>query len=101
MLKKYVKCLNKIGENVDAQSLVQALCWKRNLEGVVEANFTGRLERERRVDEILESNTDALSKVQQIMRLGVDEEDAEEIVSRQQLGLGSPVYYERLDNYYD
>lgn len=52
---------------------------------------------ERRLEEILFSNTDPVSKVQQIIRLGFDPEVADEIVERHQIGTQSPVYYERLD----
>ncbi|HVQ44857.1 MAG TPA: hypothetical protein VMT30_07925 [Candidatus Saccharimonadia bacterium] len=52
---------------------------------------------EQRIDEILFSNTDSLSKVQSIMRLGFDAEVADEIVERHQVGTRTPVYYERLD----
>jgi hypothetical protein len=52
---------------------------------------------EQRLDEILFSNVDALTKVQQIIRLGFDAEVADEIVERHQTGVQAPVYYERLD----
>jgi hypothetical protein len=52
---------------------------------------------ERRLEEILFSNTDPVSKVQQIIRLGFDPEVADEIVERHQIGTQSPVYYERID----
>jgi hypothetical protein len=52
---------------------------------------------ERRLEEILFSNTDPVSKVQQIIRLGFDPEVADEIVERHQIGTQTPVYYERLD----
>ena len=52
---------------------------------------------ERRLEEILFSNTDPVSKVQQIIRIGFDPEIADEIVERHQIGTQSPVYYERLD----
>ncbi|MDB5178717.1 MAG: hypothetical protein JWN01_660 [Patescibacteria group bacterium] len=52
---------------------------------------------ERRLEEILFSNTDLVSKTQQIIRLGFDPEIADEIVERHQIGTQSPVYYERLD----
>ena len=52
---------------------------------------------EHRLEEILFSNTDPVSKVQQIIKLGFDPEIADEIVERHQLGSQSPVYYERLD----
>jgi hypothetical protein len=52
---------------------------------------------ERRLEEILFSSTDPVSKVQQIIRLGFDPEVADEIVERHQIGTQSAVYYERLD----
>jgi hypothetical protein len=51
---------------------------------------------EKRLEEILFSNTDDLSKVQQIVRLGFDEEIADELVERHQTGSQMPVYYESL-----
>lgn len=52
---------------------------------------------EHRLEEILYSNADPVSKVQQIIRLGFDPEVADEIVERHQMGTQTPVYYERLD----
>ncbi len=52
---------------------------------------------ERRLEEILFSSADPVTKVQQIVRLGFDPEVADEIVERYQIGTQSPVYYERLD----
>jgi hypothetical protein len=52
---------------------------------------------EQRLEEILFSNIDPVSKVQQIIRLGFDPEVADEIVERHQTGTQSAVYYERLD----
>jgi hypothetical protein len=52
---------------------------------------------EQRLEEILFSGTDPVSKVQQIIRLGFDPEVADEIVERHQMGIQAPVYYERLD----
>jgi hypothetical protein len=52
---------------------------------------------EQRLDEILFSNSDALSKVQNIIKLGFDAEVADEIVERHLAGTRTPVYYERLD----
>jgi L-lysine 2,3-aminomutase len=52
---------------------------------------------EQRLEEILFSGTDPVSKVQQIIRLGFDPEVADEIVERHQMGVQAPVYYERLD----
>jgi hypothetical protein len=52
---------------------------------------------EHRLEEVLYSNADPVSKVQQIIRLGFDPEVADEIVERHQMGTQAPVYYERLD----
>ena len=52
---------------------------------------------ERRLEEILFSNTDANSKVQQIIRLGFEPETADALVERHQMGMDAPVYYETLD----
>ena len=52
---------------------------------------------ERRLEEILFSNSDAGSKVQQIIRLGFEPETADALVERHQLGTQAPVYYETLD----
>ncbi len=51
---------------------------------------------ERRLEEILYSNVDAADKVQQVMRLGFDEEIANELVERHLVGSQTPVYYESL-----
>ncbi len=57
---------------------------------------------ERRLEEILFSNIDPISKVQQIIKLGFDPEIADQLVERHQMGAREPVYYERLtmDNEY-
>jgi len=52
---------------------------------------------ERRLEEILFSNSDADSKVQQIIRLGFEPETADALVERHQMGMDAPVYYETLD----
>lgn len=52
---------------------------------------------EKRLEDVLYSDTDPVSKVQQIVDLGYDEEVASEIVERYQIGQHTPVYYERLD----
>jgi hypothetical protein len=51
---------------------------------------------DQRLDEILFSNTGDLDKVQQIIKLGFDEEVADEIVERHLVGTKAPVYYETL-----
>lgn len=52
---------------------------------------------EKRLEDVLYSDTDPVSKVQQIIGMGYDEEVASEIVERYQIGQHAPVYYERLD----
>jgi hypothetical protein len=49
------------------------------------------------VEEILLSSLDPVSKVRRIMALGVEEEEANELVERYQIGQMTPVYYERLN----
>ena len=62
---------------------------------------------EKRLEEILDSNINAISKVQRVIHLGFEPEVADEIVERHQLGAMAPVYYETLvfsdadDDYYD
>ncbi|HSX02647.1 MAG TPA: hypothetical protein VLI05_05040 [Candidatus Saccharimonadia bacterium] len=51
---------------------------------------------ERRLEEILYSSSDPAAKVQQIMRLGFDEEIATELVERHLIGTQAPPYYESL-----
>lgn len=53
-------------------------------------------QQERRLEEILDSNIDDISKVQRIIHLGFEPEIADEIVERHQLGTMAPVYYESL-----
>lgn len=52
---------------------------------------------EKRLEDVLYSDADPVSKVQQIIDLGYDEEVASEIVERYQIGQHTPVYYERLE----
>jgi hypothetical protein len=66
--------------------------------------YAEKLEQERNIEEVLLSERDPVSKVQEIMHLGLEEEEANELVSRYQIGQMSPVYYERLnfeDDYID
>ena len=51
---------------------------------------------ERRLEEILYSNSDPAVKVQQIMRLGFDEAVASELVERHLIGTQATPYYESL-----
>lgn len=60
--------------------------------------FYDRLEREREIEGILLSEETPLTKVQRIMHLGVEEETAEFLVERHQIGQATPVYYEMLDD---
>jgi hypothetical protein len=55
------------------------------------------LQQEKRLEEILFSDSDAASKAQHIIKLGFDPEVADEIVERHQVGTRGPVYYESLD----
>lgn len=59
--------------------------------------FDEVLKREREMEEILLSSQDPVSKVKNIMGLGVEEEEAHEMVERYQIGQMAPVYYERLE----
>jgi hypothetical protein len=52
---------------------------------------------ERRLEEILFSSTDPSVKVQQITRLGFDEDIANELVERHMVGSQVPAYYETLE----
>lgn len=59
------------------------------------------LDQEKKVEEALLSDKDPVSKVRQMMKLGMDEEEANEVVARYQIGQAAPVYYERLEFDYD
>lgn len=59
------------------------------------------MDREEVIGKILTSDVDALSKVRQLVHLGMDEEDADELVERYQIGQMAPVYYERIDFDYE
>ena len=52
---------------------------------------------ERRLEEILFSSADPVTKAQQIVRLGFDPEVADELVERHQIGSQGTAYYETLD----
>ncbi len=52
---------------------------------------------EKRLYEIMYSNATPTEKVQQIVRLGFDDEVAEELVERHESGSKAPVYYETLE----
>ncbi len=61
------------------------------------AELSDSLWQEKRLEEILFSDLDPVSKVQEIVDLGFDNEVADEIVARYQIGQHTPVYYERLE----
>lgn len=48
------------------------------------------------IDDILTRDEDPVTKVQQIVNLGFEEEVANGIVERYQVGQNAPVYYEQL-----
>lgn len=50
----------------------------------------------RDVEAILWRDDDPISKVQQLVDLGMTEEDADDIVERYQIGQSAVVYYEQL-----
>jgi hypothetical protein len=52
---------------------------------------------EQRLEELLYTDLDPVSKVQKIVSLGLSEEAANSLVERHQLGLQNAVYYESLD----
>ncbi len=52
---------------------------------------------EQRLEELLYTDLDPVSKVQKIVNLGFSEETANSLVERHQLGLQNAVYYETLD----
>ncbi len=56
-----------------------------------------RLGRENAVEGVLGSEDTPLNKVQRIMHMGIEEETAEFLVERYQIGQVTPVYYEMLD----
>lgn len=59
--------------------------------------FTDRLGKERAIEGVLGSEDSPINKVQRIIHLGVDEEAADFLVERHQIGQSMPVYYETLD----
>ncbi len=59
------------------------------------------MDRRKLVEQILTANKDALSKVRELVHLGMDEEDADDMVEQYQIGQSQPVYYERLDFDYE
>lgn len=63
----------------------------------MDTRFEGEIWREKKLEEILLSDLDPVTKVKQITGLGFDEDDAEEVVRRYQVGQHAPVYYEQLE----
>ena len=59
--------------------------------------FEDILRQEREMEEILLSERDPVTKVKNIMALGIDEDEAYEIVEKYQIGQMQPLYYERLE----
>ncbi len=57
--------------------------------------------RENQVEDILTSQKDPLTKVREMIHLGMEEEEATQLVERYQIGQMGPVYYERLDVLFD
>ena len=48
------------------------------------------------IEQVLALDDDPISKVRQLVRMGVDEEEASVIVERYQIGQRTVVYYEQL-----
>src|SRR5262249_39038593 len=94
--KHYVTITIPLGLTTNAWSAPGPLCSGHLM---VEGHMSEKdvVWQERRLEEILFSNTDPVSKVQQIIRLGFDPEVADAIVERNQIGEQAPLYYERLD----
>ncbi len=63
----------------------------------METEFESEIWREKKLEEVLLSDSDPVTKVKQITGLGFDEDDAEEVVRRYQVGQKMPVYYEQLE----
>ena len=58
-------------------------------------------EQDQLIEQIVMSDDEPVAKVQKLIRLGLDEEDATDIVSSYQLGQASAVYYEHIPRYGD
>lgn len=56
----------------------------------------GRSRNKRMIEDILFSGEDPIAKIQQIVSLGVDEDQAIDVVERYQSVQLEPTYYERL-----
>jgi len=72
-------------------------CFNSEVEAKQMNNNKNYIHQEQRLEEILFSNTDPVSKSQLIVKLGFAPEVADEIVDRHLTGSQAPVYYERLD----
>lgn len=59
--------------------------------------FHEALRKEKDLEKVLVSGLDPVTKVQRIMDLGVEEDEANDMVEKYQLGQMAPVYYERLN----
>lgn len=55
----------------------------------------------RQIEDILFSDEDPIAKVQEMVKMGFDEEVANDIVERYQIGQSSVIYYEQLPKYGD
>lgn len=60
-------------------------------------DFDSEIWKEKKLEEVLLSDMDPVTKVKRITGLGFDEDDAEEVVRRYQVGQKMPVYYEQLE----
>ncbi len=60
-------------------------------------DFDSEIWQEKRLESILLSDLTPTAKVQKIVALGMNEEEAEEVVRRYQIGEKMPVYYEQLE----
>jgi hypothetical protein len=58
-------------------------------------------ETQRQVEEILLTDEDPIAKVQDLVDIGFEEETANDIVERYQIGQSSVIYYEQLPQYRD
>lgn len=62
-------------------------------------SYQRNIQSERLLEEVLFSDADPVLKVQRLINIGFDEEVANDIVERYQIGQNAPVYYERLPRY--
>jgi hypothetical protein len=66
------------------------------MEQYSDNEFHEALRRERDLERVLVSGLDPVTKVQRIMDMGVEEDEANDMVEKYQIGQMAPVYYERL-----